>query len=227
MAFLPSLKEHFLQQIASFEGDRIRKYFSHWQEITTDSEILDMVSGTHIEFQSIPAQTRPKISCKFSAQECTAIQTEVSNLLKKSVIVETHHDPGEFISPIFVRPKKDGTTRMILNLQSLNEHVVYLHFKMNTLKDAISLMKQNCFMASIDLKDAYYSVPIAQVHQKYLKFQWENKLYAFTCFPNGLAFCPRKSTKLLKPVYSVLRQLGHASSPYIDDSYLQGDDYIL
>ena len=86
-------------------------------------------------------------------------------------------------------------------------------------------MKPNCFMASIDLKDAYYSVPIAQVYQKYLKFQWENKLYAFTCFPNGLAFCPRKFTKLLKPVYSVLRQLGHASSPYIDDSYLQGDDY--
>ena len=114
---------------------------------------------------------------------------------------------------------------MILNLQSLNKHVVYLHFKITTLKDAISLMKPNCFMASIDLKDAYYSVPIAQVHQKYLKFPWENKLYAFTCFPNGLAFCPRKFTKLLKPVYSVLRQLGHASSPYIDDSYLQGDDY--
>ena len=54
MAFLPSLKEHFLQQVASFEGGRIRKYFSHWQEITTDSEILDMVRGTHIEFQSIP-----------------------------------------------------------------------------------------------------------------------------------------------------------------------------
>ena len=34
-----------------------------------------------------------------------------------------------------------------------------------------------------------------------------------------------KFTKLLKPVYSVLRQLGHASSPYIDDSYLLGDDY--
>ena len=64
-------------------------------------------------------------------------------------------------------------------------------------------------MASIDLKDAYYSVPIAQANQKYLKFQWENKLYVFTCFPNGLAFCPRKFTKLLKPVYSVLRQLGH------------------
>ena len=48
MALLPSLKEHFLQQIASFEGGRIRKYFSHWQEIATDSEILDMVMMVHI-----------------------------------------------------------------------------------------------------------------------------------------------------------------------------------
>ena len=44
-------------------------------------------------------------------------------------------------------------------------------------------------------------------------------------FPNGLAFCPRKFTKLLKPVYSHLRQLGHLSASHIDDSYLQGDDY--
>ena len=97
---------------------------------------------------------------------------------------------------------------MILNLQALNEHVVYVHFKMDTLEDAINLMKPNCFMASIDLKDAYYSVPIAQVHQKYLKFQWENKLYVFTCFPNGPTFCLVNLLKV-KPVYSVLRQLGH------------------
>ena len=226
MAFLPWLKKHFLQQIASFEGGRIRKYFSPWQEITTDSEILDMVSGTHIEFQSIPAQTRPKISCKFSPQECATIQTEVSSLtfLKGRSLLKHIMTQGS-LSPRLCSSKERRNNPNDLNLQTLNEHVVYLHFKMNTLKDAISLLKPNCFMASIDLKDAYYSVPIAQVHQKYLKFQWKNKLYAFTCFPNGLAFCPRKFTKLLKPVYSVLRHLGHASSPYIDDSYLQGNDY--
>ena len=49
-------------------------------------------------------------------------------------------------------------------------------------------------MAAVDLKDAYYSVPIAVAHQKYLKFEWGGKLYQFTCFPNGLAFCPRKFT---------------------------------
>ena len=29
----------------------------------------------------------------------------------------------------------------------------------------------------------------------------------------------------MKPAYSVLRQLGHINSPYIDDSYLQGGSY--
>ena len=80
-------------------------------------------------------------------------------------------------------------------------------------------------MASIDLKDAYYSVPIATEHQKYLTFMWGGKLHKFVCFPNGLAFCPRKFTKLLKPINSHLRQLGHISVSHIDDSYLQGDDY--
>jgi hypothetical protein len=82
-------------------------------------------------------------------------------------------------------------------------------------------------MASIDLKDAYYSVPIHKDHQKYLKFQWRGKLYQYTCFPNGLAICPRKFTKLLKPVFSNLRSIGHLSVIFIDDSYLQGADFNL
>ena len=198
MAFLPSLKQHFIQQIASFEGGRIRKFSSHWQKITNDPQVLDMVSGTHIDFQSIPIQTRPKVSSKFSPQQYTTIQNEISNLLIANRSLLKH----------------------IMTQGSLSPQSLFV-----TLKDAISLIKPNCFMASIDLKDAYYSVPIAQAHQKYLKFQWEKKLYAFTCFPNGLAFCPRKFTKLLKPVYSVLRQLGRVLSPCIDYSYLQGDNY--
>ena len=80
---------------------------------------------------------------------------------------------------------------------------------MDSLKTVLQMKKlAGCFMASIDLKDAYYSVLIATADQKYLKFQWQGKLYKYLCFTNGLAFCSRKFTKLLKPVYSHLRQLG-------------------
>ncbi|XP_077980249.1 uncharacterized protein LOC144435531 [Glandiceps talaboti] len=94
---------------------------------------------------------------------------------------------------------------------------------MESLMSVITLMQKDCYMASIDLKDAYYSVPIASQHQKYLKFIWKEQLYQFTCLPNGLACAPRIFTKLLKPVYSHLRNTGYLSAPYIDDSYLQGD----
>ena len=84
-------------------------------------------------------------------------------------------------------------------------------------------MRPGCFMASVDLKDAYYTVPIHPSHQKYLKFYFDGVFYTYTCWPNGLASAPRLFTKLLKPVYSTLRSMGHLNSGYIDDSYLQGD----
>ena len=125
--------------------------------------------------------------------------------------MKSQHEDGEFISNIFLRLKPNGTYRLIVNLKNLNGFVV-------------QLMKQNCFMASIDLQDAYYSVPVSESYQKFLKFSWRGNLYKFTCLPNGLASAPRIFTKLLKPVYESLRNLEHIVFGYIDDSYLQGDD---
>jgi hypothetical protein len=80
-------------------------------------------------------------------------------------------------------------------------------------------------MASIDLKDAYYSVNICNEHRKYLRFIWRGQLFQFTACPNGLASAPRLFTKLLKPAYSHLRSQGLVSVAYIDDYYLQGISY--
>ncbi len=80
-------------------------------------------------------------------------------------------------------------------------------------------------MASIDLKDAYYSVPICQGHTKYLKFECKGTFYKFTCLPNWLACAPRWFTKLLKPVVALLHEKDHLVSSYTDDLYLQGATY--
>ena len=123
------------------------------------------------------------------------------SLLEKGIIIPSQHEPDEFISPIFLRDKQDGLFRMILNLKKLNKHVQCYHFKMETIKTVISMMTPDCFMASIDLKDAYYCVPVSKGHQKYLKFQWNGSLYQFTCYPNnGLACCPVVNTVVNKKI---------------------------
>ena len=78
-------------------------------------------------------------------------------------------------------------------------------------------------MAAVDLKDACYTVPLAEEHQKYLKFMWNNTLFQYTCLPNGLASAPRMFTKLLKPMFATLREQGHIILGYIDDCLLLGN----
>ena len=189
---------------------------------------MDAVTHCHIEFDWEPgictSVTRP--FCSFTEIEQTIIDNEVEKFLLKGIIRLSSHEDGQVISPIFTRPKKDGSHRVIFNLKKLNESVTYHHFKMDTLETAIRLMRPGCYMTSIDLKDAYYSIPIAEEHQKYLKFIWRDQLYAFTSLPMGLTSSPRIFTKVLKPVFSYLRsQFGHTCLGYIDDSFYLEDSY--
>jgi len=96
---------------------------------------------------------------------------------------------------------------------------------MDTFETALRLINKNTFMASVDLRHAYYSVPIALEHQTFLRFCWENRIVQFTCLPNGLASAPRYFTKIMKPVYARMRNLGYTNVGYIDDSLLCADTY--
>ena len=70
---------------------------------------------------------------------------------------------------------------MILNLKDLNvnEDVEFCHFKIETFADILKLVKSNWYMASLDIKDAYNSIRVADEYQKPLKFIWKGKLYKF------------------------------------------------
>ena len=146
--------------------------------------------------------------------ESTVIDYEVQKLLLKRVISQCEHDAGEVISPVFTRPKKDGSYRMILNLKRINGKVTYHHFKIETLNTALKLIGEGCFMASIDLKDAYYSLPIHEEHKKLLRSEWKMQVFELNARPNGLALSPRQFTKLLKPIFASLRKKGHISTSF-------------
>ena len=158
--FLPHLIEFFRLEVSSFKAGRITQYFDTWENITTDSEILTSVSGEMIPFTSIPVQNTIPFQPEWKGLKNQFIDSEILSLLNKGVITQSTHEPGEFISPIFLREKCDGSFRMILNLKTLNQYVEYNHFKMETVWTAISMMKPGCYMASIDIKDAYYCVPV-------------------------------------------------------------------
>ena len=78
-------------------------------------------------------------------------------------------------------------------------------------------------MASVDLKDAFFTVPVHISHQKYFKFGWFQNFYKFLGMPNDYSDAMRIFTKILKPVFGHLRNQDHFSVIFFDDYYLQGD----
>lgn len=113
---------------------------------------------------------------------------------------------------------------MILDLSNLKGDLRYQHFKMESLQTAIDLMTPGCYMASLDLADAYYSVPVAESDRKFLRLRWEGQLYQYTCLHNGLAQAPRNFNKILKPIFGSLAEQGHTCFGYIDDTFIIGEN---
>ena len=178
-----------------------------------------MKYGLKIDFKNKPQLVNvPKIP--HNAEEKSIINLEIHKLLKKGVITKCQKEEDDFISTVFIREKKDGTFRTILNLKYLNEFVEYKHFKMESLEDVFKIIKKVVWMASVDLKDAFFTIPVHILHQKYFKFEWFNK---FLGMPNGYSDAMRIFTKILKPVFGYLRKQGHLSVVFVDDSYLQAD----
>ena len=91
---------------------------------------------------------------------------------------------------------------------------------MENFEQTNQLISQGEFMASIELKKAYYSLRIAEEHQKCLCFRWSDNIYQFTCLPKGVSEGTWIFTKLMKPVFSTLRKMGHTITSYHDDTLM-------
>ena len=98
---------------------------------------------------------------------------------------------------LFSVPKR-GTTkrRVILDLSRLNLSIPCPTFKMTSIKEVRDAMPANAWLTSIDLKDAYWHVPIAPQFRKFLAFSLPEGTFAFQAMPLGLNIAPRTFTKL-------------------------------
>ena len=198
----------------------ISNCLDNWKMLTSNIFCLDIVKGVKIPFEDLPTQDRVPAPYRLSQEEARGLDFELEQFRIKNIIELVIFEPGQIISNLFVREKPNGRYRVILDLKRLNRNVVYEHFKMTSLNSALEMVTPTSWMASVDLRDAFYTVPVRDSHKKYLRFYWNNQLWQFVSMPNGLACAPRFFTKLMTPVFATLRERGHHCFQYIDDSFI-------
>ena len=108
---------------------------------------------------------------------------------------------------------------------------------METIGTILQLVKPGVFMSKLNIKEDYYSAPIYEPDQKYLKFQFDRFLCIYTALPNGYTEGPRnfkkeeKSSKFLKKVLKLrLSELRRVEKTviagYFDDLITINSSYV-
>ena len=205
-------------------GARLADFAPHWRSLLGNCRATGIVEdGVGIAFQQRPQLTHQSISFR-TRNRRQDLQQAVDALLMKGAIERvTNVRSLGFYSRLFLVPKKTGDLRPVIDLSTLNRHMVVPHFKMETQGSVRSAIRSQEWAVSIDIRDAYLHVPMHQAVRKYLRFVVNKKVYQFTCLLFGLATSPREFTKLLRPVVSLLRQQGVKLHIYLDDWLIRAD----
>ena len=207
-------------------GGRLQAFLPAWAAITDDAFVLSVIrGGFSIELADpLPGGAiRVAPPPRMSPHMKRGIAAEVNALCLGGVVERTIDHPGLCLSPVFLVPKRSGKFRMILNLKRINVHIRPDHFRMETLRSILPLLRPGDWTASIDLKDAYHHVPIAPASRDLLGFTVAGGTYRFKALPFGLRPAPRLFTRLVACVAAFLRQRGLRLFCYLDDWLLAAE----
>jgi ribonuclease HI len=196
----------------------LNKFQEFWIHNVTDKWAIQIVSqGYYIPFKKFPQLTLAVKRTILPQQQHPVLLDEIAQMLQKNAVELVDPATPGFYSTFFLVPKKDGGQRPVLNLKGLNKFVQIKTFKMQTLQLVLPQLHQGDWLASIDLKDAYFHVPIKPSYRPYLRFEFLGKVYQFKVLPFGLSTAPRVFTKILAPIIGLLHRQGIHIYPYLDD----------
>ena len=125
-----------LNEVVPCAGN-LANHIANWREITTDPWTLEAVSGYRLELASQPYQLFTPSPINFSDSESAAVQSEIQTLLDKGAIEHVEYTQGEFISTLFLVPKKSGDLRPVINLKPVIFFVEKIHFKLENIDSTI------------------------------------------------------------------------------------------
>ena len=146
-----------------------------------------------------------------------ALRQEVEVMLAKGAL-EIARDPGPgFYSRLFLVEKATGGWRPVIDLSHLNDFVQLTPFKMETVASVLLSVREGDFLASLDLKDAYFQIPIHGSSRKLLRFMSEGTVYQFKALCFGLSTAPQVFTRVFAAVSAWAHARGIRLLRYLDD----------
>lgn len=192
-----------------------------WEKVISDQWVLSTIThGYRLQFRRRPPPfSRVRMTIVKDPLLEPVLREEVQALLQKGAITKVPFNAQQtgFYSTYFIIPKKEGGHRPILDLRHLNQYLKILPFKMIHTKMVMQAIRAGEWFTSLDLKDAYFHVPICPEHRPFLRFAFQGQAFQFQVLPFGLSLAPRVFTRVISAALAPLQLRGIKILPYLDD----------
>ena len=196
-------------------------HWRRWQAVGADSWTVSVLrDGYRLPFESPPPLTRTPIlfpAYRPGSHQSLALRQEIEKMLAKGAL-EIVPDPGPgFYSRLFLVEKATGGWRPVIDLSTLNTFIRQTPFKMETIASVLNAVQENDLLASLDLKDAYFQVPVHPSSRKFLRFVSQGTVYQFRVLCFGLSTAPQVFTRVFAAVSAWAHSRGIRLLRYLDD----------
>ena len=133
-----------------------------------------------------PTQVGVSKTFLWNQQKAKIIQEEMDSILEKEAKKLFPHNQAIFVSNFFLVKKKPRRFRPVITLQNLNQFVHTEHFTMETTANLRTMLSKDDWIVTIDIADAYLTIPMAEEFKDYAAFQYQDQTYHFLCMSFGL-----------------------------------------
>ena len=151
--------------------------------------------------------------------KASALRSEVDSLLEEG---SDYLNRQPFLSPQLLQPDISGPKEAgVLETNHRPVTPEYLSsgspFQMETTRSIAAAIQPGDWAVSLDLKDAYFHVPIHKDFRHFLRFSFEGQVYEFKALPFGLASAPLVFHTIVKVFIAPFRAMGIKIHYYLDD----------
>lgn len=213
--FVPDEHSHVLTDNERSELNSIISQFP-------SCEILGL-GKTHVETHVINVGNSPPIKSRHypvSPVIQSLINDEVDRMLALGVI-EPSESPWSCPVTLVRKPSKN---RLCLDFRKVNAVTEKLAYPIPNLEGLLSRLSETRYISSVDLKDAFWQIPLDEESRKYTAFTVPGRpLYQFRVMPFGLCNAPQRMTMLMDKVFP--SELRENVFIYLDDLLIVSKDY--
>ena len=200
-------------------GGCLSVHWRRWQAVGADLWTVSVLrDGYRLPFESPPPLTRTPIlfqAYRPGSPQSLVLRQEIEKMLAKGAL-EIVPDPGPgFYSRLFLVEKATGGWRPVIDLSTLNTFIRQTPFKMETVASVLNAVQENDLLASLDLKDAYFQVPVHPSSRKFLRFVSQGTVYQFKVLCFGLSTAPPSLHESVRSCVSVGTLSRDSASPLL------------